>query len=66
MEAAQTRTISFLPWLRISEPVCIGRFTFTSFLDRDDQITESVREIGDARRHDGRTPAVRYGFVDGA
>lgn len=58
MEATQTRTISFLPWLRINEPVRIGRFAFTPFLDRDDQITESVREIGDAVR------TIVSGYVD--
>jgi hypothetical protein len=58
MEPAKTRTISFLPWLRISAPVRIGRFTFTPFLDRDDQITESVREIGDT------VTTIVSGYVD--
>ena len=58
MEAPQTRTISFLPWLRIKEPVRVGRFVFTPFLDRDDQITEPVREIGEAIR------TIVSGYVD--
>lgn len=58
MEAAQKRTISFLPWLRISEQVCIGRFTFTPFLDRDGQTAESVREIADAVK------TIVSGYVD--
>jgi hypothetical protein len=58
LEDGRTRTISFLPWLRISAPVSIGRFTFTPFLDDDDQTTAALREIGDAVR------TVLSGYVD--